>query len=282
MRLSDFSPVNTEFFVWDPVVAWRDNLYQADIWKSTKSSYLLNMLKLIEEHIIDVRLKLCKIDDCWIKEAKKRIDELPNWSEKTKSVRKSCLNSFYKFIKTDFDYGITPYQRHPEHEEIKHILSSCQEKALTANISPKKLCYALSKINERDAYIVWLMMWTGQTLEAILDRKKEHFRTSDIDITESHIVLDAYLEFDNVSKFIPSHITAPINEFRKTSNVYLFETANGKRISRTQVTRNLKQAGRNIELDFDLTPKLLQGYVIAYMSRDKRSELERAWFPLFE
>lgn len=259
---------NKEFFVWDAVVAWRDHIYQAGFWSTTKSSYLTSMLKLIESEVINVCIQLHKIDEDWLKEAKQKINDKSEWSLSTKIVRKSCLNSFYNFIQKDFDRKILPYRRHPESNEIKHILSSVQDKALTKDISPIVLCNEISKINERDAYIVWLMMWTGQTLESILDRRKEDLRTPYLDFED-----DSGKRF---SKHILEHITNALEKLCKDSSVYLFETANSKRILRTQVMRNLKQAGYNIGLDFDLTPKVLHGYVCAYMSRDKRSELEKA------
>lgn len=269
MLVKDLIPINNEFFVWDAIVAWRDSIYRSEFYNNTKSNYLTGMLKLIESNIIDVRLQLNKIDEHWIKKSKEKIGSLTQWSKSTKTIRKSCLNSFYKFIKNEFDYKTMPYQRHPEPNEIKHILSNVQDKALTVDISPAVLCDALAKINERDAYIVWVMMHTGQTLEAILDRRKEDLRKP-------------YLDFvcigGKFSKHIPKHITDGINELFKDSAVYLFETASGKKIRRTQVMRNLKQAGRNIGLDFDLTPKVLHGYVNAYMSREKASELEKALF----
>lgn len=271
---------NTEFFVWDAVVAWRDQIYQAGFYNNTKSNYLTGMLKLIESEIVNVRQKLDQIDDCWIKESKQKIDNKNEWSISTKTIRKSCLNSFYNFVQNDFDSKMTPYRRHPRAPEIKHILSSArekaeekalikhtlsivQDKALTIDISPMVLCNALSKINVRDAYIVWLMMHTGQPLEAILDRRKEHLRIP-------------YLDFENNGEHIPKHITDVLITLCENSKVYLFETSRGKRISRTQVMRNLKQAGYNIGLDFDLTPKVLHGFVCAYMCADKRSEIEKS------
>lgn len=255
---------NKEFFVWDAIVAWRDHIYQADFYNNTKSNYITGMLKLIESVIIDVRIPLNHINDMWIEEAKKKIDDKLEWSQSTKIIRKSCLNSFYNFIKNDFDYKITPYRRHPDSNEIKHILSSVQDKALTKDISPIVLCNAVSKINERDAYIVWLMMHTGQPLEAILNirKTKEDYEPP-------------YIRFNGEGKHIPKHITDALNDLCKNSKMYLFETSSGKRIRRNQVMRNLKQAGYNIGLDFDLTPKILHGYVCAYMSRDKRSILEK-------
>ena len=264
MRLTDIIPLNEDFFIWDAVVAWRDDVFKADFWNTTKSSYLLNMLRLIEADVVDVRLKLNCVNEQWTKEAKQKIDELPDWSLETKSVRKSCVNSFYNFVRTEFDYSVIPYQRHPEFVEIKHILSSTQDKTLTPVISPELLCNALSKVNERDAYIVWLMMHTGQKLDAILDLPKESLR-------------GPYLDFKDACKHVPSHITDQLEEFIKNSKVYLFETTCGNRVTRSQVARNLKNAGYKIGLTFDLTPRVLHGYVMAYMSADKRSELQKTF-----
>lgn len=285
MLLQDICPVNTKFFVWDAVVAWRDGIYSSEGWSTTKSSSLINMLKLIEDDVINVRLELSHINDEWLRDCKCRVDKLPHLSETTKSIRKSCLNSLYKFIQDEFDQGVIPYQRHPKVAEIKHILSapnglddlksvirqqlsSTQDKALTTVISPSKLCNVLSKTNERDAYIVWIMMYTGQRLESVLDIRKEQLRAP-------------YLDIEGDSYHVPKHITGRLMELCKDSNIYLFETAAGKRVTRVQVTRNLKNVGHEIGLAFDLTPKVLHGYVIGYMSRDKRSELEKSFFPLF-
>ena len=289
---------NKEFFVWDAVFAWRDHICKSEFYNNTKSNYLTGMLKLIESGILNIRHHLKLIDECWLSEAKQKIENKPEWSQSTKSIRKSCLNRFYNFVKNDFDTTLTPYRRHPEYTEIKYILSDTEEKTKeeivkfekhlihllsnvpdkrrTIDLSPIILSNAISKINERDAYIVWLMMWTGQTLESILDRRKEHFRTSSDEETKT-----AYLDFEDENgnlhgKYIPQHITKAIKELSKNSKVYLLETSKGKRILRTQIMRNLKQAGHNIGLDFDLTPKVLHGYVCAYMSCDKRSELEKA------
>lgn len=282
---------NREFHVWDAVVAWRDHIYQAEFYNNTKSNYLTGMLKLIECGIINVYLKLESADEQWANDAKQKVDENPKWSPATKTIRKSCLNSFYNYIKNDFDHKTKPYRRHPKYSEIKfllsmskeseriafikHTLSNVQDKALTKGISPVELCNALSKINDRDAYIVWLMMHTGEPLKAILDRRKEHLRISLDEYTKS-----AGLDFEEdngqlYSKYIPEHITEALKQLCKNSKVYLFETASGKKINRTQVMRNLKQAGYNIGLNFDLTPKVLHGFVCAYMSQDKRSELEK-------
>jgi len=255
------------FHVWDAVVAWRDHIFQTTFFNITKCNYLTGMLKLIESEIIDVRTNLSQIDDVWLEEAKKKISENSSWSKATKPIRKCCLNLFYKFIACEFDYKTQPYLRHPEPIEIKHVLSSVKEKTLTKNICPKVLCNALYEINERDAYIICLMMHTYQPLEAILNCRKEDFN-------------GAYMRFGNhSSKYIPKYFAESIIKLAENNVVYFFETSAGNRIHRNQITRNLKQAGKNIGLDFDLTPKILHGYVCAYLVGDKRSELARALLP---
>lgn len=307
MDLKHFISPNTDLFIWDAVVAWRDYIFSKDFYSWSKANYLTNMLKLIEANIIDVRLRLSIVGIDWLNACKKQVDAKNDWAKSTRNVRKTCLNSFYKFIEGDFDTSQVPFQRHPERNEIgfllssrridqhkheaiettvlKHVLSNVPEKAMARDLCPIVLCTALSKINERDAYIVWLMMHTGQPLERILDLKKENLRASymdhkkaaarNLDPAKKHAHM-AYLDFDNRSDYIPDHIVDGINNVCKGSKHFLFETMKGKRVLRTQVTRNLKQVSRNIGLDFDLTPKILYGYVCAYMTKDKRSILEKA------
>ncbi len=257
-----------DYILWDAVVAWRDKIYQSNFFNSTKANHLTSMLKLIEHHVIDLCLDLKKADEAWVKEAKQKIDDILQWSVSTRTIRKSCLNLFYKFIKTEFNHETQPYLSHLKPNVTKHVLSSVQDKALTAHISPEALCSEVGKLNKRDGFIVWVMLHSKQPLEAVLDLRKEDLRVSDVG--------RAYLDFPNVCEYIPEHITARISELCKNSKAYLFETAKGKRISRIQIMRNLKQAGRNIGLEFDLTPKVLRGYVNAYMTEDKREELEKA------
>lgn len=299
--------IDTDFLVWDAVVAWRDYIFGKNFYSWSKGNYLTNMLKLVESNIVDVRLRLSDVNEDWLKACKIKVDAKNDWAESTRAVRKSCLNSFYKFIANVFDRSQAPYRRRPEKNEIqfllfpltednlkyealdsavlKHILSNVVEKSKARDLCPIVLCNALSKINERDAYVVWLMMHTGQTLDKVLDLKKESLRP--IYMNQENAIKDgldpsvehahmAYLDFDNNGNHIPGHIVDGINRICKNSKHFLFETVNGKRVLRTQVTRNLKQAGQNIGLDFDLTPKVLHGYVCAYMTADKRSDLEKA------
>ncbi len=300
MSLSYLIPNNYEFFIWDAIVAWRDHIFKTDFYNCSKGSYFTNMLKLIEANIVNVRLHLKCVDESWLKECKKKIDDKNDWAKSTKTVRKSCLNTFYNFLKDTFDRSQTPYQRHPESYEIeyilsphleekdkyellektvlKHVLSNVADKVRAKDICPIVLCTAVREINERDAYIVWLMMHTGKPLERILDLRKENLRISYMSVNESNqlpLAGGGYIDFDNDSKNIPGHIIDDINRISKNSTFYLFETATGKRLTRAQVTRNLKLAGRNIGLNYELTPKVLHGYVCAYMTKDKRSELEK-------
>ena len=305
MDSNDF--VHADFFVWDAVVAWRDYIFGKSFYSWSKGNYLSNMLKLIESNIVDVRLMLDNVNEDWLNECKIKVDAKDNWAKSTRTVRKSCLNLFYRFVTDVFDQFNPPYRRHPEGNEIefilssdrgeeekyqaleralfKHVLSNVVDKAKVKDICPIVLCNTVSKLNERDAYIVWLMMHTGQTLDKVLDLKRENLRATymnqeeaiehGLDPTIKHAYM-AYLDFDNRHYHIPGHIVDGINGTCKITKHFLFETVKGKRILRTQVTRNLRRAGRDIGLDFDLTPKVLHGYVCAYMTADKRSDFEKA------
>ena len=266
MFLKDFVQVSDTFFMWDAVVAWRDNIFLVYNWSTTKSNYVLNMLRLIEAGIVNVRMELNKADEVWLKECKKKINELTEWAPETKSVRKSTLNSLYKFIQSGFNRGTIPYQWHPSPAQIKHVLSGVQDKVLTTTISPEVLCNTLSETNERDAYIVWLMMHTGQRLEAILDLKKTALR-------------QPYIDIEGISYYTPSHIIKGIKNICGNSKVYLFETCSKTRVVKTQVIRNLKKTGYKIGLTYNLTPKLLHGYAVAYITGEKRNELQTTLMP---
>jgi len=237
MHLNHSIPTNTDFFIWDAVVAWRDYIFSKDFYSWSKGNYLTNMLKLIESNVVDVRLSLYKVNIDWLHECKDKVDDKKEWAKSTKTVRKTCLNSFYKFVEEVFDKSQTPYQRHPEGNEIefllslrkedkykhdkientvlKHVLSNVVEKTKARDISPIVLCNALSKINERDAYIVWLMMHTAQPLEKVLDLRKENLRASymdseytmqhGLDLNENHAHM-AYIDFDNACAHIPGRV----------------------------------------------------------------------------
>ena len=265
MLLETLLPRNREFYLWDAVVQWRDKIVSKDFYNTTKSNYLSGMLKLIEAGILDSALPLNEVTEEWFESTTQRIDCNPSWKTATKTMRKSCLSSFYRFVTEEFDRTIEPYQRHPEQNEIKHMLSHVRDQTLVKDISPVDLCEAMSKINMRDAYIVWLMMHTGETLETILAvlKTREEYEPP-------------YIRFAGKGKYIPKHITNALDEISKNSKVYLFETKSGKKIRRNQVIRNLKKAGHAMGLEFDLTPKLLHGYVCGYMCRDRRSEIEKA------
>jgi hypothetical protein len=279
-----------KYHIWDVVVSWRNFIFASEFESVSKSDYLTHMLKLIENHIIDIKVPIDALNEEWLKDCKRKIDLCDFWSERTRLCRKTCLNSFYRFYITNFNFYQVAYRRCPADHEveyilssqsekryseevvIKHVLSNVIEKTKTTIISPVELCEAVSKVNERDAYIVWLMMHTGRRLEFILDLKKENFRVSLDDQNNAYF---AYIDFKDKSEYVYGHIADAIKNLSKDSSKYLFESSKGKKIGRTQVIRNLKKAGKAIGLTFDLTPKVLYGYVNAYMTKDKRSAFEQ-------
>ena len=276
-----------DFHLWDVIVAWRDHVFKADFYQCSREAYLSSMRKLINGGIIDIKLPLLHVDDIWLETCKEMVDKKIEWAQATKKVRKSCLNTFYAFLSQTFNTSTTPYRRHPCQPEIeyllsphsegtekyaslestmlKHALSSTQDKTRAQDLCPLVLCTAISKINERDAYIVWLMLWTKQPLEAILN-----LRNTAEDYSPP------YIRFKGIGEYIPTHITKAIDHFRISESLFIFSTTSGKQIQRNQVTRNIKKAGHALDLDYELTPKIINGLACAYMSRDKRSDLERA------
>jgi len=258
---------HTGFFVYDAIVQWRDHIYKADLYRCSKANYLRGMLRLIECGIVDIRTKLSDLNDGWLTKTKAKIDSKKHWSISTKINRKNFLNSFQKFIKTALDTTVEPYPRHPNPEQIKYILSSVQEISLAKDLSPTELCNAMLELNERDAFVIWLMILTGQSVEKILDVRKEHLRYQKDGDDHTEFSVGGYLDFEGGSSYhVPGHLMDKIQCICKNTKTYLFETRQGKRIRRTQVMRNLKHAGYDIGLTFDLTPGILHGFVCGYMS----------------
>jgi integrase len=271
-KLKQNYPVKERYRAWDAIVAWRDHVFQAPYMRITKCNYLTGMLKLIEANIIDLSLKLKDVNETWFNEALSKIDNMNSWSHATKPPRKTCLKSFYQFATTfdpDYlkDYELHCYEWLPSSEEVKHMLSCVEEKAPLCEIDTPALIYAMLKVNRRDCLIMGIMLFTGCTLDEALDLNREDI---------GHVGEICYVRLKKRSGFIPRCLMDLIIDLTKNpSHRHLFVTVNGKRILRTQVARNLKLAARNIGVPFDLTPKILHGYVNAGFLRDKRSVIEK-------
>lgn len=246
---------------WDAILAWRDEIYTSNLMRVTKTNYLSHMFKLIKGNIIDPYLPINKCLDSWFFDAFMKLYSVKNWSDATKSSRRTCLKSFFDFCKRYIPKQ-EPFGRSPSMLEIAIMLSSIIDRTKTKELDPVKLFDTLNKINVRDALIVSVMIFTGNSLKDVLDLKKE-------DLTDNHIV------FSNGKKSIPKPLKKLISFSCDNSSEYLFATAKGKRILRTQVIRNLKIASHLMGLDFEATPKIIQGYAIAYISNDKKSKFEK-------
>lgn len=279
MPLSGEEHEVTSFHVLDAVVAWRDKIHNSKYLHITKCQYLSNMLKLIESKIINTYTRLDNVDKDWLIMARKNVDDIHKWSPKTKKLRRTCLNSFYSFVKKEFDYGADAYKRQLKDVEIQHLLSSTKEKYQSINVDPLDLCNIVHRINNRDGYILWLMFWTGQKLERILELKKTekekqyiHFFTYSNDIDNGN---NECIPTHEESEWIPQHIEKGIDEVTKDSKFYLFETNGSKRVRAMQVRKNLQRAAKLLGVDFHFSPKAIQGYVCGHTSRNKKSELEQ-------
>lgn len=272
---SDF-PVKERYSIWDALVAWRDNILSSSFLRVTKINYLSRMQKMIEASVINPTIKLRGVNEAWFDECVRKINDT-SWSEKTKISRKTCLSSFYKFAQT-FDpdytnqYEMLSYRYIPTPHEIKNrfnienskklLLSSAREDLLTNGLDIQKLYNTIRKNNERDAWIIALMLETGCALDEILKIKK-----SDVSST--------YVRIENFQYAVPLSLIDGITTLYKDSSEYVFTTRKEGKVGRVQVTRNLKKAGREIGLTFDLTPMVFHRLINTILLRDKRSPLEK-------
>ncbi|WP_068469963.1 hypothetical protein [Candidatus Protochlamydia phocaeensis] len=251
-----FKKIN--YTIWDAIISWRDAVFNAELTRVTKYNYLNGMLKLIEADIINPYAALTDLTLNWYDQASKKINALQNWAPATKQSRKTCLKSFYAFS-LNYDPQGTPH-KNPTACEIIHMLSSIAERALTKDIDSCLLLDTLIKLNERDAIIVAVMLFSGKTLEEVLDLRKTQ-------------IYPGKIEFKDKKTKMPISLTNLIEMFSKNNNDYVFVTDQGNRIHRTQVIRNLKLASKIMGLEFELTPKVLQGYSIAYFPHNKEDVL---------
>ena len=224
------------------------------------------MLKLVQDGIIDYKMTILKLTSNWYRNANFVVENTPR-SETTINLRKTCLKSFYNFAsehqyKNYLEYYGEPSRKIPTMYEIAFVLSTIEERSRTKDLDPIELFKAVEGLNERDAVIVSTMIFTGRTLEEILDLRKK-----DCD--------NGIIEFKDGQESVPLFITNFIQKNASNGDGYAFISANGKRLRRTQVIRNLKLASKLMGLDFEVTPKVLQGYAIAYLPSEKKENLAK-------
>jgi integrase len=256
----------SSYALWDIIVFWRDNIFFSVFSRVSKKNYLSAMLKLIEEGIIDPYMPLSKLSQEWYQHAKTKIDNIDSWSVATKGSRKSCLRSFFDFA-TEFnpdnfieDYA-EPYSRKPSMIEISYLLSSIEDRSKMHNFDLTKLYQVLFSINEREALIFCIMVFTGRKLDEILNIKKDD-------------VGHASIDFINETDVIPEDLATRLKKCKKDS-AYLFVTSNGNPLKRNQFIRTLKTASKLMNLDFEVSPRLLQSKALLSMCREKISPLEK-------
>lgn len=269
-------PVKERYSIWDVMVAWRDSILDSSFLRVTKRDYLSRMQKLIEEGVINPSIKLKSVNESWLDECSKRIYET-SWSEKTKKSRKTCLLSFYKFSQTfdpDYanEYEVLSYRYIPTPHEIKNrfnienskklLLSSAHELLLNRGLNIQELYDTLKKHNQRDAWIIALMIETGCSLDEILEIKKTD-------------ISPVYIKIKNFQYAVDSTLIHHIKTICKEFSEYVFTTKKGEKVGRVQVTRNLKRAGHEVGLTFDLTPMIFHRHINKILIRDKRSPLEK-------
>lgn len=261
-------PVKERYSIWDAMVAWRDHILSSSFLKITKKDYLSRMQKLIDESVINPSIKLICVNEIWLHKCSKKIAE-SCLSEKTKTSRKTCLLSFYKFAqKFDPDYSneykMLSYRHIPTPDEIKNrfVLSSAREPLLNNSLDIQKLYRTIKKHNERDAWIIALMLETGCSLEEVVKITKN-------DISQTYVCIN-HFQYP-----VPLSLVDGIKTLFKEDSSFVFSTKKGEKVGRVQVTRNLKKSGREIGLRFDLTPMVFHRFINDILLRDKRSPWEK-------
>lgn len=285
-KLKQKHPVKQRYRAWDAIFAWRDHIFQSTYMRVTKCNYLTGMLKLIESEIINPAVGLKDINERWFDEACSKIDNMVSWSPATKPPRKTCLKSFYKFANNIFnpdylnDYEMHSYHWIPSPEEMKPIFSCVEEKFPKNKLDTSALIDAMKMINERDCLIICVMIFTGCSLQQVLNLNKEDIKCVKSPyiqfIEKLNLGSECLIKFKDKLKEVPECLIELIIDYTQTNDSnYLFSSADGKPLHRTQVTRNLKLAARNIGVPYELTPKILHGYINAGILRDKTSIVEK-------
>lgn len=262
MRLTDEKELNQKYPIgklyhcFDALIAWRNELY-ASATKSMRRNYLAGMCVLIDEGIVDPTASIENIlTDEWAVEAHKRINGLDKWSPSTKKSRRSCLEKFLEFaafFKPNLKSN-PPVLNIPGRGLMHHILSGMEDKIKAQDLSASHwdgFFDQLTEGNLRDCLISILMLNSGRRLEDVLDLRKT-------DITENGVRWA-----DGSHTRLSGRMMNLVSIAAQSGVNYVFATKSGKRIRRTQVIRHMKNASKAAGLDFEITPKILQGVAIA-------------------
>ena len=255
-ELSQRHPIGKIYHCFDVLVAWRNELY-ASATKSMRRNYLSGMCVLIDEGIVDPTSSVDHVlTEDWSVDAHERINILDKWSPSTKKSRKSCLEKFLGFASSfkPNSNGNPPTLKIPGRGLMHHILSGMDDKIKVQEISKSswdRFFDQLTNGNARDCLISIVMLRSGRRLEDVLDLRKT-------DITETGVKWT-----DGSHTELSKETLALISRLTHSNADYVFTTKLGRRIRRTQVIRQMKNASKAAGLDFEITPKILQVFAIA-------------------
>ena len=116
---------------------------------------------------------------------------------------------------------------------VKNEFASIATNKPSTDLCPIVLCNTISKMHERNAYVVWLMMFNRCKLEDVISlQKKDLFREG-----------------------IPKHILSVIDMMSMDSVKYLFETRNHTAISHGHVSSQITLAGARMNITGNLTSR---------------------------
>jgi integrase len=265
------SSTKDEIILLDAIIAWRNWLLTKDVLRKSRSDYLSNMSKLIENGIIDVEQPLRE----FIKEKEDKfrlIIQNVEWTYRTKKARGDILQKFCKFT---HQADIKPSKinisfkdsRYHQQKAIKEILSSNELKAQSSALSTEdviKFIKELGKINSRDALICWMMWELRATIHQILDLtvKDVDFNRGAVNLREENLIQLGEALKECISMLYKNSINSDL----------LFCTERGQRIHAGQIIRNMRKASLRAELPLMISPTILFAHSVAY-SKNRLQEI---------
>lgn len=261
-------PPEENYRLWDVLLAWRDDIHASNKARSTKRNYLAGVSVFIEMGILDPEIKLRTMTEEWRSQVLIAIDK-SDWSLATKKVRKSCLEDFLKFA-NGFRPSVSevfPALIIPPKDLVHHVLTSMEDKLKAQELSADEWQVFFDKIYERHArdwFICHLALHTCRTISEVLN-------LVGINITDWGIRWNDGSD----SKLFKAMIEVLRDLAKENPLSHIFLTDAGKKIMRNQIVRTMKKASKASGLPMEVTPKLLQGYAISLMEKERRSGIER-------
>lgn len=265
VELLDEYNVRGLYHVWDALLAWRDQINQSNMSKSTKKNYISWMSALLDQEVIKPDDSLTVLTKDWQGGAETSIDSLADWSLETKRIRKVALSKFLEFVETfSPQFSSNPPRNIPPRDLIHHVLTSMEDKVTAQSLSAEmwdSFLEHLGDSNPRDYVICHVVLYTGHTVREVLDLKGSNVFGSGIKWN------------DGAVSWIPKDLQEILEKVSNDS--LIFRTSEGKQIRQNQLVRAMKKSSKALGLEIEITPKILHGWAVSLLEKDRRSLLQK-------